>query len=325
MNFDSPSPAAEKMFPIAIFVLSASLFVVARPLLRPRRRQFRAIALDLDGTTLNSSHNLSTKTVSTLRRLNAKGVSVFIATGRSTNSVIPHIDALCLPQRTVPAVCFNGACVVDISTSIGVESMIYDSPIPRTSSDALLHFAADIGVVAQYYIGSTGQIYACPQNASHQALLDQYAEFTGKPQTIVESYETAKAIAPAAKILLMTEDADSLVEAAKKYFPDNMFHIIYGSPTPFFIEFLAPNTCKGNGLLQLCNHYHVPLEAVVAFGDGENDIEFLQYAGLGVAMNNAKYRTKQAADVVMEWSNDEDGVARFLDMLDREDAFTFQI
>ena len=90
--------------------------------------------------------------------------------------------------------------------------------------------------------------------------------------------------------------------------------VIRGSP-PFFVEVLHGDVSKGAGLVQLCASLGVPATEVVAFGDGDNDIEFLQEAGLGLAMANARQVLKDVADGVTERSNDQDGVAHELERL----------
>eukprot|EP00658_Telonema_sp_P-2_P012460 TRINITY_DN14741_c0_g1_i4.p1 TRINITY_DN14741_c0_g1~~TRINITY_DN14741_c0_g1_i4.p1 ORF type:complete len:376 (+),score=89.81 TRINITY_DN14741_c0_g1_i4:178-1305(+) len=78
------------------------------------------------------------------------------------------------------------------------------------------------------------------------------------------------------------------------------------------VEVVHIQVNKGRSLEQLCRWFGVPLAEVFAIGDGENDAEMLTLAGTGVAMANAKPKTKAAADLVLEWSNDEDGVAKYL-------------
>lgn len=78
------------------------------------------------------------------------------------------------------------------------------------------------------------------------------------------------------------------------------FHIIRGSPSPFFVEFLLPGVTKGSALSKLCDHMGMSTSACLAFGDGENDAEFLAVAGIGCAMKNARPAAKEAADIVLE-------------------------
>jgi Cof subfamily protein (haloacid dehalogenase superfamily) len=283
-------------------------------------KKYRYVALDLDGTTLNSNHQLSPRTISTIARLNSQGIHFLIATGRTSASVHPVVQALNLTQPVTPAVCFNGACAVEISAEFGIRSTIFESFLSASATDKLLKFALDRALCAQYYNAETGAVYASPQNPTHQSLLDRYAHLTGKRQLCVADYDHPKSLSPPAKVLLLVEEhlADDLLAEARAFFGPNEFHIVRGSPSPFFIEFLAPSTNKGSGMRILCERLRIPLDAVVSFGDGENDEEFLRYAGLGVAMKNARPLAMAAANLTLEWTNDEDGVARQLERMETQ-------
>lgn len=285
-----------------------------------RKKKYRFIALDLDGTTLNSQHEMSSLTIKTLQSLNRRGLQICIATGRSTPSVLAKLKMLQL-ERPVPVVCFNGACGRRVSSDLSV-TKLFDSGLDMASARMLLAIAEELNIVAQYYLAQTGEIYACPKNEEHHSLLRQYASLTGK-SAIISSYEEVLAIAPPAKILFMTNHADELIAQMKERLPRDQFHLIRGSPDPFFVEFLASGTNKGTGLVKLCSQLNVPLDEVVAFGDGENDAEFLQYAGLGLAVRNAKALAKQSANEVLPWSNDEDAVAKKLMQLEEEGLLLF--
>ena len=77
----------------------------------------------------------------------------------------------------------------------------------------------------------------------------------------------------------------------------------------------------GEGLRRMCDALHLDLESCVAFGDGDNDIEFVKIAGLGVAMKNARPTLKEVADRITEATNDENGVAKELHRLEEEGRF----
>ena len=177
-----------------------------------------------------------------------------------------------------------------------------------------------------------------------------------RPQILIDSYEEAISRSLAAKIVILTNDADALIAAAREHFTENEFSLVRGSPEPFFVEFLRPDVCKGTGLKLICEHLGIDACNVAAFGDGDNDKEMLKYAGVGVAMNNAKDAAKEAANVVLEviervyllcdiaipysckafmcicltaiftslfvqWTNDEDGVARQLERMQVQGLF----
>eukprot|EP01041_Mallomonas_annulata_P007774 gene7774-15908_t len=259
--------------------------------------RYRMVALDLDGTTLNSHHQLSDRTIHGLRRLSEKGFKIAIATGRSGLSVTELLQQLQL-QQDVPIICYNGAVGLTLPSAGGPPIPHFSSPLIPESAKLVLNLAKKLGLVAQYYNGLTGDVYAVPANEDHETLLKRYAFFTGRDQVLMSSYETALQICPSAKILIMTNNVDALISAAAEHLPIDAFQIIRGSPSPgFFVEFLSPGVTKGEGLRRICLNLNIPLSEVIAFGDGDNDKEMLQYAGLGVAMKNACEVAKTAANV----------------------------
>jgi len=128
----------------------------------------------------------------------------------------------------------------------------------------------------QFYIGD--KVYAVPKSEKHLELMKRYEVLAGYPQIKLKDFNELEKLGDPAKILLLTEDPDSLLEMAKKKFGDSL-HLVRGSPDPFFVEFLAKGVCKGTGLLKLCEAEKIDPKSIVAFGDGDNDMEFLQYAG----------------------------------------------
>lgn len=141
-----------------------------------------------------------------------------------------------------------------------------------------------------------------PTCDNHLALLDRYANLVGKKQVLCSSYDEAFALSVPAKILVLDDDSEKVMQRANEQLPSGMFNMFRGSPHPYFVEFLHVNASKGNGLKQMCEHLNVDAAHVLAFGDGENDKEMLEYAGMGVAMKNATAVAKQASDLVLEVS-----------------------
>ena len=81
---------------------------------------------------------------------------------------------------------------------------------------------------------------------------------------------------------------------------------------PYFLEFASPDVTKGSGLAFLAEHLGFTREQTVAFGDGENDVELIEWAGYGVAVENAHERVKAVADLVCP-AVGEEGVAQVLE------------
>ncbi|MBE0466620.1 MAG: HAD-IIB family hydrolase, partial [Candidatus Desulforudis sp.] len=110
------------------------------------------------------------------------------------------------------------------------------------------------------------------------------------------------------KVLTIASEAEILAQMRdmQTFFPAEQVHITRSKP--YFLEFSHPLATKGRALEHLAGHYGIPREAVMAVGDGYNDLDMIEYAGLGVMMANAREEVKRYADYVTG-SNDADGVA----------------
>ena len=229
----------------------------------------------------------------------ANGTVVSVCTGRSISSLIPIVQNLRL-QSSVPVVCYNGSCVFVLSDNYSRIEKVFSTPFDVESAEEVIQFAFQQGVCAQFYIEDTGEVFAVPLNDEHRALLYRYFQLVGRQQTFGTSYKSILSSNRAAKILLMTNQPDELLAAARRELNPEKFNLVRGSPEPFFIEVLPPNTSKGSGLVAMCKILGYETNEVIAFGDGDNDKEFLELAGLGIAMKNAKEIAKKSANIVLE-------------------------
>jgi len=276
--------------------------------------RYRTVCLDLDGTTLNSAHEVTPKTQQVLQQVDQLGVQICLVTGRNVESTAKYARQLGLSKPT-PIVCYNGSFGFMVAAE-PPETLLFSSTISPDQARTLLALVDKMGLVMQYYDGMTGDVYARPQTEEHHALLARYAHLTGRQQVFVNSYDECMSQGPSAKLLVLTNDVDALLAAAEAELPPGLFQVIRGSPHAFFAEFLLPSTGnKGSGLRRLCECLNVSVEECVAFGDGDNDKELLATAGMGVAMKNARQSAKEAANVVIDWTSDEDGVANQLEKM----------
>ena len=280
-------------------------------LCQPSSVQRRMVALDLDGTLLNRDHTISDVNREAIRSIAERGVTVALCSGRSTVAMQAHAVHLDLGFN-LPVVSFNGAAGM-LARSPGWATSaeeLFTTPVTREAVEALLEVCASRGLLVQYYVGN--DIYVVCKTPEHFDLCARYAELTGvAAHKYVDSYEEGLARSLPYKMLVMTDDVDGTLDTLRASLPAGIASLVRGTP-PFFVEVLHPSVSKGDGLQRLCAALDVPTEVVVAFGDGDNDIEFLQTAGLGVAMANARPTLKAVADRVTDFGHDDDGVARAL-------------
>ena len=116
--------------------------------------KYRVVALDLDGTALNTKHELSEKTKVVLRLLSEKGVTVLIATGRSPPCITKYFEQLGLSQTTWPGVSYNGACGSVWSSQLNTDGsrskeIVFLDHQSEQSAKRVIAFANEMGAVAQ--------------------------------------------------------------------------------------------------------------------------------------------------------------------------------
>jgi Cof subfamily protein (haloacid dehalogenase superfamily) len=112
--------------------------------------------------------------------------------------------------------------------------------------------------------------------------------------------------------LVVIDDPDVLDDLKQQMLARFGDRLYISKSLPYFLEFASPDVTKASGLEFVAEHLGFSREHTVAFGDGENDIELVEWAGYGVAVGNAHDRVKEVADFVCP-SVDEEGVARVLE------------
>lgn len=290
----------------------------------PTQPLYRYVALDLDGTLLNSDHKISERTKRGLRDLHDRGLGILFATGRAISTVYEHVVALNLPTP-LPVVCSNGAsavlCTIDPTVQPhGVRTQeLFTTAVPPNVAAKTIRLALQCGHVSQYYVN--GQIYAHPSTETHYKYTALYKQLTGShtiyvsPDVFCEQMlETGL---PTKQLVLFPEtEQDATLDLFVQTMTDDPSLHVNGKPANlvrgslgWFLEVLHPHVTKGAGLERLCQTVlDVPLDAVVAFGDGDNDLEFLQVAGRGVVMVNGRTVVKKIANQITEYTNNQDGV-----------------
>lgn len=168
---------------------------------------YRMVALDMDGTALDSHHQLSDATVTFLRALYATGTIVSFCTGRSTPAAAPHIQRLGLDY--MPVVAYNGAVSLIFEKNEAGEVVptheLFKKPVPSDAAEQILRVAADNGLLAQYYVGH--QIYVAPKTQQHRAFVEKYAAMSGGVEhVVVDDYTEPIGMGEPYKLLVFSDD-----------------------------------------------------------------------------------------------------------------------
>jgi Cof subfamily protein (haloacid dehalogenase superfamily) len=227
----------------------------------------------------------------------ATGPRVLIATGRMFRSVRPYLAEAGIDD---PVVCYQGAVVADPVKG----RFLRHEPIPVELAKETIAAVEEEGFPVNCYVDDELYVaHATPESGAYASFQKLHVHEVGDLVAWLDQ--------PATKLVAVGEPErlDGLEERMKRRFDGRLY---ISKSLPFFLEFASPEVTKASGLAFLAEHLGFSRERTVAFGDGENDIELLAWAGYGVAVANAHERVLAIADFVCP-SVDEEGVAQVLE------------
>lgn len=257
----------------------------------------KAIALDLDGTLLNSEKNISKKNIEILEKMHKKGVEIIIATGRSLKSTEIKVKELTVPHDII---CYNGAKVIKDG------EVLYEKNLSEEIVKKLIEISRKEKIHLNLY---QNEIWYVENKNSKETL--EYMKSSGlipeeKNFDTFENFEMTKA--------LFIAENEKLKKIEKEVFELVGINIYTAYSQSNFFEVLHEEVNKGLTLERFLKLKNIDIKNCVAFGDAENDIEMLSLVGYGVAMGNSEEKIKKIAKYITE-SNNEDGVAVFLEKI----------
>ncbi|WP_296647554.1 sugar-phosphatase [Romboutsia sp. 13368] len=263
---------------------------------------YKLIALDIDGTLLNSEKKITNEVYNSIQEAKKNGAKVVLSTGRPLPGVTPLLNELNLNDDGDYVICFNGAVVQEVKSKKVLSNieMCHDDFILINNLAKKNNTHVHINTPTNLIIPEeTPNKYTI-----HEATLNNIDIVSMKEEDIDDDITYCK---------VMIIDEPEKLEEVLENIPKELFdkYTIVRS-APFFLEFLNKNANKGNALKELCNNINIPISKSIAVGDEENDQHMIKMAGLGVAMGNARDSIKEIANYVT-CSNNEHGVAKVID------------
>jgi Cof subfamily protein (haloacid dehalogenase superfamily) len=250
----------------------------------------RAIFIDMDGTLLKASNNISHRNIDAIKRLMNQGIKVFLATGRHYEVTAPYHKEIGL---STPMICLNGAAIHDPETgraiqmkTVQLNEQRFHHLTAEKSCNVIIHTAnglycketneeidywTKVGQIPPLYLGDLRQ-------ANYQDVL-KYSVRTG---------------APCPELSALFKNEAEVIDWNDGF------------------ELVAPFVSKWSAIKSLLSDFRISPDEVVAIGDGPNDIEMLRRVGTGVAMGNAGEKVKAAADFITG-HHENDGLAEFIE------------
>lgn len=248
------------------------------------------IALDLDGTLLDSREEISPRNRRAIRAALAAGIRIVLVTGRGADTPIRVSKELGL---NLPIICCHGALTKDFLANRTLGHV----PVPLQYAKPMVEYAEREGLSVALY----SEEFFYRLEGSKLFMDDMRGPAWREVRTFADVMHTAPTF-----IRFLGEHS---VQSMQREFGDLPLHFKYESWLDFVeCAVTSREATKARALARLCADFQIPSENVMAIGDSRNDVPMLRWARLGVAMGNAQPEVRQAVRHVTA-SNDEDGVA----------------
>lgn len=256
-------------------------------------KNIKLIATDLDGTLLNNQSEISEYNKEIFAYLEKKGVEIVLSTGRPYDGMIRYKKYL---NNKNHSIVLNGSMIVDKNGDF-----VYDEPLDKDTAEKIMNIYKKYeDVYLHVYRGNKCII------SKEDYYFKRYAEkeniegiFNGLEN--IDNFKFSK--------MLFIGGREVLEEIQLKIKSEVQVHTSFSHNN--FLEILRDGINKGEALKWLCDKKGIKRENIMAFGDNYNDIEMIEYAGTGVAMENGEEELKNKADYIAI-NNNDDGVGKFL-------------
>ena len=258
------------------------------------------IAIDLDGTTLNNESKVSPLTITTLRKLNDMGHMVCIVTGRpyrSSKEIYRQIGI------ETPLVNFNGA-LCHFPDFPDWQPTYHQSLDMEIAFELMKHQKElNIDILA---VEGKDKLFTTSTHIPD-------SPFYPNDKSMIEllTRDTLQQNPTALAVFCALEKQEEVRHNILQRYGDIISVRTWGGVLPL-LEVVQKGINKAIGVKSIADFYHIPKDHILAFGDENNDLEMLDYAGLGVAMQNATDEVKAIANDVSPLTNHEDGLAHYL-------------
>ncbi|MBN2582663.1 MAG: HAD family phosphatase [Planctomycetes bacterium] len=268
--------------------------------------KYRMLVADMDGTVLDSRHEVRATTVEALRRIEAAGCRVILATGRNYRTALPVAQRVGLDR---PLICLNGGLVKHPRDHSTIETMTFDPATARGVAETLLA----TGAAAFAFVDGYGEQYdfAYVPCGGPSPDAERFLEFYSGRYVVTDLDGASEAIGRCIEMGTIA-DAETLRRcgaAVRARFDSQVHQLIIYAPNIdlWLFEAFAAGVNKWAAALRLAERWGIAPDEIAAVGDDINDVEMVRGAALGIAMGNAAECVRNVADRVAP-TNDQGGL-----------------
>jgi len=259
---------------------------------------YRLVFCDLDGTTMTFEHIVRPAVREAMQAVVDAGRWITVSSGRGFQLLKPFLDQVVI---NAPLVCCNGGLIVEPST----REVLYVRPMPLPMARDIVRWCQqqelevwvyldDLETMLEYRPAEPGAVLR-RDGAIVRQVTDPIAELTSPPHKLI--------VLPAS-----LEGMPAVIARLQEHLGDQA-RVMASSPR--VIEVVLPGISKAAALARVADRLGVKREETLAIGDGDNDVDMIEWAACGVAMGNATPRARAAADWIAP-TVEEDGMAAAL-------------
>ena len=261
--------------------------------------KYKMLVLDLDDTLLRDDYSISERTINALIATQQMGVKVVLASGRPTLAMTQYAKMLQQHDFDSYMISFNGAVVSSTRTN----EVLFETSLTQSEIHSLYDFSVEHGVHIITY-SDKGIV-----SETHSEYIDVELKLTGIPHYKVPSFKDEVSYSAIKCILLEHPDYLKQVELVLK---SQRTDLSVSRSKPFFLEVMPKGIDKAASLDMLAKKLGYTSEQIIAVGNAGNDLSMIQYAGVGVWVDNVTPELRHLADYIVA-SNNNDGVAEVVE------------
>lgn len=246
---------------------------------------YKLVALDIDGTLLSEDKVIADSTADLIKEASNNGVKFTIATGRMFRGAVKYAERLGID---IPIITYNGAIIRDILS----DCVYRECKVPADGAKDAIDILREEPVLRFVFLGD--EVYT---DTPHE-WTDSYAQLLGVEMNFMGDVKDILIEDPTMLVFMVPVlKAIELTDRLKCRLNSN---IRITNSTDWFLDVLNVKASKGLAIQQLADDLGIAREEIIAIGDNLNDLEMVEYAGLGVAVANATDELKAVADYVTE-------------------------
>jgi hypothetical protein len=268
---------------------------------------YKLFVADMDGTLLNDNKELSDKDIQTIKKLQDAGIKFAVATGRHDSMIKSYLKHLDLH---VPVISCNGAIVREPFS----DQVFLSQALPKEQSLNVIDICKESN--AGFHIYGHESIFGEKLNYKMLYYHNLNKTLPSDEQTKLVVVSDCKDIVinepePLYKFLILTDESRDLLDIIEHLSELDGLNVTRSMP--MLCDVMKEGITKAYALQRLSQSLGIKREEIAAIGDQHNDIDLIEYAGLGIAVANAEDALKEKADVVTIANNNQDAVSEAIE------------